>query len=97
MRHRGNKQSQAVDRVEEATLPVTTCKLTWSEHFRIPRGSNSVGRVSAFQAECRRFESGLPLREARATTRVFTYLGLSLWRQIGQVAHLWHARPALSG
>ena len=25
------------------------------------RGSNSVGRVSAFQAECRRFESGLPL------------------------------------
>ena len=24
-------------------------------------GSNSVGRVSAFQAECRRFESGLPL------------------------------------
>src|ERR1035437_6482688 len=28
---------------------------------RDPSGSNSVGRVSASQAECRRFESGLPL------------------------------------
>ena len=27
-------------------------------------GSNSVGRVPAFQAGCRRFEPGLPLRKA---------------------------------
>jgi hypothetical protein len=40
------------------------------------RGSNSVGRVSAFQAECRRFESGLPLQENPRTTRKT----VSLWR-----------------
>jgi hypothetical protein len=36
--------------------------------IRGTRGSNSVGRVSAFQAECRRFESGLPLHEKPMTT-----------------------------
>ena len=35
-----------------------------------PRGSNSVGRVSAFQAECRRFESGLPLPEMPIETTI---------------------------
>lgn len=32
-------------------------------------GSNSVGRVSAFQAECRRFESGLPLHKKPMESR----------------------------
>jgi hypothetical protein len=38
------------------------------------RGSSSVGRASAFQAECRRFEPGLPLRlvipDPRNNTRI---------------------------
>ena len=33
-------------------------------HRRVLRGSSSVGRASAFQAERRRFESGLPLQGA---------------------------------
>jgi hypothetical protein len=33
------------------------------------RGSSSVGRASAFQAECRRFEPGLPLRESKGNQR----------------------------
>ena len=35
-----------------------------SQHGGYLRGSSSVGRASAFQAERRRFESGLPLRIA---------------------------------
>ena len=31
-------------------------------HSKKKRGSSSVGRASAFQAECRRFEPGLPLK-----------------------------------
>ena len=65
-------------------------------------GSNSVGRVSAFQAECRRFESGLPLQphltpkirpqNAKCTSCNICLMSLEaerlrLWRQIARRAY----------
>ena len=38
----------------------------------IDRGSSSVGRASAFQAECRRFEPGLPLRVFEGNQRIIS-------------------------
>ena len=39
-------------------------------------GSSSVGRASAFQAECRRFEPGLPLNSlSRCSSGVERFLG----------------------
>ena len=48
-------------------LPTTTNK----------SGSSSVGRASAFQAECRRFEPGLPLKKitSRCSSVVERFLG----------------------
>ena len=38
-------------------------------------GSSSVGRASAFQAECREFESRLPLLSSRCSSGVERFLG----------------------
>ena len=36
-------------------------------------GSSSVGRASAFQAECRRFEPGLPLKKLHLIGEAFLF------------------------
>ena len=41
--------------------------------FNICRGSSSVGRASAFQAECRRFEPGLPLKKLHRKVKLFLF------------------------
>ena len=46
-----------------------------SPHKTLSSGSSSVGRASAFQAECRRFEPGLPLNESRCSSGVERFLG----------------------
>jgi hypothetical protein len=65
--------------------------------IRGTRGSNSVGRVSAFQAECRRFESGLPLPEKPITTgKTATHCEgpFVVWKECGHfVAMLAVCRP----
>ena len=46
-----------------------------SPHKTLSSGSSSVGRASAFQAECRRFEPGLPLYKSRCSSGVERFLG----------------------
>ena len=46
-----------------------------SPHKTLSSGSSSVGRASAFQAECRRFEPGLPLNKSRCSSGVERFLG----------------------